>query len=148
MIKHINFEDNLFILTGMVRVIRDSLILDTASELFMPQTIDNLGFIDQTLATLLTRLTNNTYLINRNEQFDNFSVIEAEYSQVLLQFMTGSGNISATQFPAFKEKITTLQTNSQERKKIIDDSYSATSEEESETLISSDEYDALLKKKG
>jgi hypothetical protein len=48
--KHINFEDNIFVLNTRIRMIRDSLILDTDPELFLEKTVDDTNFIDLTLA--------------------------------------------------------------------------------------------------
>lgn len=124
--KKINFEDNIFILSMRVRMIRDLLLLETDTELFLKKTLEDIDFIDTTLATLLKNLSENAYLIERDEQFDNLSEIEWQFSQVLSLFLNGSGNISATLFPSFRERIVFLSNQSLSRKRIIDASVNST----------------------
>ena len=124
--KKINFEDNIFILSMRVRMIRDLLLLETDTELFLKKTLEDIDFIDTTLATLLKNLSENAYLIERDEQFDNLSEIEWQFSQVLSLFLNGSGNISATLFTSFRERIVFLSNQSLSRKRIIDASVNST----------------------
>jgi hypothetical protein len=145
MIKHINFEDNIFILNVRVRMIHDLLLLETNPELFLKKTIEDIDFIDDTLGILLDELMENTHLIERNEQFDNLSELEGQFSQILTQFLTGSGNISAIRFPALREKIIFLRTHSMTRKKAIHDSRKQTDGTILEPLVSSAELNELLK---
>ncbi|MDR2150289.1 MAG: hypothetical protein LBO67_05640 [Spirochaetaceae bacterium] len=145
--QQINFEDNLFILTNMIRIIRDLCILNTAPEFFLSKTLSDLDFIDQTLGLLLTRLIGNIHLINRSEHLDNFSAVEKEYWNVLTAFMDGSGTVCAALIPDSKNKITALQDNSRLRSKAINEAYQTQTnrEEDGNALVSSEEYNALLK---
>lgn len=143
--QQINFEDNLFILTNMIRTIHDICILNTAPEFFLSKTVYDLDFIDQTLGLLLTRLIGNIHLINRSEHLDNFSAVEKEYWNVLTQFMEGSGTVCAALIPDSKNKITTFQDNSRLRFKAISEACQTNKEEDNNVLVSSEEYNALLK---
>lgn len=126
-------------------MIHDLLLLETNPELFLKKTIEDIDFIDDTLGVLLDELIENTHLIERNEQFDNLSELEGQFSQVLTQFLTGSGNISALRFPALREKIIFLRTHSLTRKKAIADSRKQTDGTILEPLVSSTELNELLK---
>jgi hypothetical protein len=145
MIKHINFEDNIFVLNIRVRMIYDLLLLETNPELFLKKTLEDIDFVDDTLGLLLDELIENTHLIERNEHFDNLSELEEQFAQVLTLFLNGSGNISAIRFPALREKIVFLRTHSMTRRKTIDDSRKQTDGTILEPLVSSAEINELLK---
>jgi hypothetical protein len=143
--KRINFEDNIFIIAAKIRGIRDLLILDTDPELFLEKTMDDIAFVDHTLEMLLGNLMANECLSDRNETFINLADLESRFTQVLSVLRSGSGNISALNFPLIQEKIHILQDRSQERQKTIKEN----KEHEKETLlegaVSSDELSELLR---
>ncbi|MDR2484024.1 MAG: hypothetical protein LBD55_01350 [Treponema sp.] len=143
--KHINFEDNIFILNVKVRMIHDLLLLETDPELFLKKTIEDIDFLDDTLGLLLDDLIENTHLIERNELFDNLSHLERQFSDVLTFFLTSSGNISAVRFPALREKAVFLRTHSLTRKKTIDNMRNQMAGVILEPLVSSTELSELLK---
>jgi hypothetical protein len=126
-------------------MIQDLLLLEADPELFLKKTMDDIDFIDDALGMLLDDLLENIHLIERNELFDNLSMIEAEFSGALSLFLNGSGTISAVRFPALREKIIFLQTHSLTRKKTIDDSRKQTDGSVLEPLVSSAELNELLK---
>jgi hypothetical protein len=103
-------------------MIRDLLILDTDSELFLKKTVDDLDFIDTTMEALLSNLIENTNLIKRNEELDNLYDLEWQFSQVLIQFFSNSGNISVVRFPVLRDRLQQFQTRCMDRRKIIEDS--------------------------
>jgi hypothetical protein len=143
--KHINFEDNIFILNVKVRMIHDLFILETDPELFLKKTIEDIDFIDDTLGLLLENLSENIHLIERNELFDNLSELERQFSEALTFFLTSSSNISALRFPALREKIVFLRTHSLTRKKTIDSMRNETAGAVLDPLVSSSELSELLK---
>jgi hypothetical protein len=143
--KRINFEDNIFVLNTRIRMIRDLLILDTDPELFLEKTMEDMGFIDATLAFLLESLLKNERLIERDEQFYNLSETERQFSGVLSEILEGAGSISAVQFPVIRDKTAVLRNNSLERQKNIENSVSQGNKSSSEPVVSSDELSALLK---
>jgi hypothetical protein len=143
--KRINFEDNIFILSIRTRMIRDSFVLDTDPDLFLEKTIDDIEFIDHTLENLLKSLVENNRLLKRKEAYDHIVYLEWEFSQALADFFRGSGNISAAQFPIFREKIRFIQNRSQERRKAIDGQRGGEETGTIENGVSSDELSELLK---
>jgi hypothetical protein len=143
--KHINFEDNIFVLNTRIRMIRDLLILDTDPELFMEKTMEDLEFIDLTLTFLLVSLLENKRLIERDEQFHNLSETERQFCEVLSEILEGSGSISAVQFPVIRDKTTVLRNNSLERQKNIENTAFRGNKSSSEPVVSSDELSELLK---
>jgi hypothetical protein len=144
MTKHINFEDNIFILNVRVRMIRDLLALDADPGLFLDKTIDDVEFIDYTLEALLTILMGNSRLLERDEELDNLSSLEWQFSRVLSEFFSGTGTISAVRLPVIREKIMLLRNRSAERRKIIEKDRNDGGKT-AEPLVSSDELSELLK---
>jgi hypothetical protein len=143
--KHINFEDNIFILYARIRMIRDLFALDTDPDLFLEKTIDDINFINKALETLLGNLIENRRLLERDKAFDDLSDLEWQFSQALSEFFNSSGNISAAQFPILKEKISPLRSRSIERRKTIDESRGLSESSVTEPVVSSAELSELLK---
>jgi hypothetical protein len=141
----INFEDTLFIIHTRIQMLHEVLTLDISSDLFLDKTIDDMGFIDKTLDILIKALTDDTYILERDEQLDNISEMEWQFSQVLTRFLSVSGNISANRFPSFRERILVLRTQSTARRKTADDSRTKPDRAALEPLVSSEEMNELLK---
>ena len=117
--KHINFEDNIFVLNLRIRMIQDLLILDTDTELFLHKTLDDLDFINSSLNVLLSNLKENYRLIERDEQFHNLAETERQFCEVLSELDHGEGNISALEYPELRDKIGLLTGRSQDRQNAI-----------------------------
>ncbi|MDR2101150.1 MAG: hypothetical protein LBP43_01105 [Treponema sp.] len=143
--KRINFDDNIFILTQRIRIIRDLLALDADPDLFLEKTIEDVDFIDTTLEILLDNLVKNDRFIEREFQYENLSEMEWQFSQVLRELLNGSGNISVANFPMIREKIGIMEQHSGNRNKIIENSRGQTDKTPMESVVSSDELNELLK---
>jgi hypothetical protein len=143
--KHINFENNIFILYTRIRLLRDVLTLDTDPELFLEKTIDDIYFISNTLDTLLNNLTENRHLIERDTQFDNLSELEWQFSQVLNGFLSGSGILSSTVSAKYRDKLLEMRQLGQRRQEIIAGSIGKSGFMPSESVVSYDELSELLK---
>jgi hypothetical protein len=143
--KRINFEDNIFILSQRIRIIRDSLILDADPELFLEITLDDVDFIDHAMTILLKNLTENTRLIERDEQLYNLSRTEYQFGEVLSEFSNETGSISISKFPLISEKLDILRKQSLVRQQTISGSITEPDEIPDNTVVSSDELMELLK---
>jgi hypothetical protein len=143
--KRINFEDNIFILTQRIRMIQDLLALDADPELFLEKTIEDIDFIDTALGILLDSLVKNNRLIEQEIQYENLSEMEWQFSRVLAALSNGSGNISAANFPILREKIGIMEKHSQDRNKIIENFRLQSNKPSTESVVSSDELNELLK---
>jgi hypothetical protein len=145
--KHINLEDNIFLINTRIRMIRDLLILDTDPDLFLEKTMDDLDFIDNTMAVLMENLIQNKRLIDRDEQFHILSETEQLFFEVLSELSTGENEISSIRYPVIQGKVAALRTHSLERRRTIDDSI--TGEDNTvasmEPVVSPDELNELLK---
>jgi hypothetical protein len=144
--NRINFEDNIFILNVRIRAIRDMLSLDADPGFFLETTLNDLEFIDATLAALLDSLNNNRRYIEREEQFHNLLETERSLFGVLQVISSGDGTVSAGKFPEIKDRISLIQTHSLNRRKMIE----GTPLEDTRTMpveswVSRDELSELLK---
>jgi hypothetical protein len=140
--KHINFEDNIFILNARIRMIHDTLTIEADPELFLEKTLDDLEFISGVLDTLLANLIENVRLIERAGEFNNLSDLEWQFDQLLTRFCNGQDGISAAH-PDIRKKLLPLKSKSTARRKAIDGSRG--SGEQAEPVVSSDELSELLK---
>ncbi|MDR1586510.1 MAG: hypothetical protein LBS57_03535 [Treponema sp.] len=141
--KHINFEDNIFILNVRIRMIHDTLTIEADPGLFLEKTLDDLEFISGVLDALLANLIENVKFIERNSEFNNLSDLEWQFDQLLTRFCNGRDGISAVQYPGIQEKLLLLKSRSAARRKTIDGSN--VSGEQTEPVVSSDELSELLK---
>ena len=143
--KRVNFEDTIFILMVRIRVIQDSITLDADPELFLEKTLDDIRFIDGTLATVLGYLRENSRLIEREELLEHLSELEWQFSRVLQDMLDHEGNISVREIPPIREKLASYRSNSLERRKIIENLGPSEGSSSGEPVVSSDELTELLK---
>jgi hypothetical protein len=143
--KHLNLQDNIFILNSRLRILRDILVLDAEPSLFLEKTLDDINFLDQALDTLLAQIRNNNRIFERDEVLDYLSDLEWDFSQVLGEFFAGSGSISAASFPVIQDRIRMLQDRGAERRRAIGEERQSTTAPAMEHAVSSDELNELLK---
>ncbi|MDR1900716.1 MAG: hypothetical protein LBQ88_00335 [Treponema sp.] len=143
--KRINFENNIFILSERIRLLRDILCLETDLEIFLEKTIDDIYFINRTLDILLNILTQNKHLIERDTQFDNLSELEWQFSQVLSGFLSGTGIMAGTISEQYRDTVVQVRGQSQDRQEIIGNSIGKGNIMSGEPLVSYDELSELLK---
>ncbi|MDR2447121.1 MAG: hypothetical protein LBD58_07525 [Treponema sp.] len=143
--KPINFEDTLYILHSRIQMLQDILALDIPANLFLDKSIDDMEFIDKTLEVLIKILSEDTYIMERDEQLDNFSEAEWQFSQILVRFLGVSSTPSGGQYSVLKDKLSALRNKSVIRRKIADDSKSKKEGVETIPIVSSDEMSELLK---
>jgi hypothetical protein len=143
--KHINYEDNIFILNIRIRMLRNLLILDSEPDFFLGKTLDDIDFIDGTLTALMKSLLEHKHLIELEEHFHTLFETENRFLEVLSELQQGGGTISAQRFPVVGEKIDTLRNRSLERQKTIGHFLSQTDPFTSEMVVSSVELQELLK---
>jgi hypothetical protein len=145
MVKHINFEDNILLLSMRIRMIQDMFLLDADPDFFLEITVDDVDFIDRTLAVLLGSLIENKWLIEREEQIYNLSKTEYQFGELLSVLDAGQGSISAVRFPVIHEKIEALKKQSLARQKSIGEFLAESAEPPDNRVVGSDELIELLK---
>jgi hypothetical protein len=141
----INFEDNIFIISGRIRMIRDLLILDAEPDFFLEKTLDDIDFINHTLEVILDQLRGSEHFIEREEQFHNLAETEGQFAEVLTEMSRGKGSLGAALAPVAAKKITLVRAQSAERLAIIEHSVTRTGGGFPESVVSPDELQELLK---
>jgi hypothetical protein len=143
--KRVNLQDNIFILNSRLKVLRDTLILELDPALFMEKTIEDTEFLDRALETLLEYLQTHERLFERDEVLDYLSDLEWDFSRFLTDLSGSPGNISAVLYPALQERIGLLRARGAARLKIIGEGRKLVAVPSTESAVSSDELNELLK---
>jgi hypothetical protein len=144
--KRINFEDNTFILNNRLRMIANTIILDVDPDLFLEKTIDDMDFIDTSMAVLVNSLAKNEKLIDRSALFYNLMETESKFMNILDTIAKSDGAISVSEFPIIIEKIEGFRTRSIGRQDVIKDAIDALDETPQDpNVVSSDELLELLR---
>jgi hypothetical protein len=125
-------------------MIQDLLILDTDPDIFLNKTMEDLDFINTSLATLLAALKESFRLIERDEQFHNLEETERIFREVLSDADHGEGNISGLQYPELREKAAVLTSQSQERQRSIAELIVETKHLSLEPVVGYEELHELL----
>ena len=142
--KRINFEDIIFILTVRIRMIRDLLQLDTDPDHFYRQTIVDLEFITSIMDMLTEKFIENLKFLDREAEADNILDAEWQLSQLLNEISKNSSPFSSAVYPELPVLINKLRTNSNKRRKQIEESYVPSEQSSNEPVVSHAELNGLL----
>lgn len=145
MIKQDNYRDNLYLLLGRIKLIRDTIVLDIDPELFLEKTMEDIEFIHKSLGSLSKKIQENQRLIDREELLSHLSELEWQFSHVLSEILGGAGNISTAWNPAFRERMLQLRKNSLERRETSESIGEIDRDNPKEPVLSSSELNELLK---
>ncbi|MDR0785594.1 MAG: hypothetical protein LBE74_06915 [Treponema sp.] len=142
--KPLNFEDTLYILNERIQILYDFLSLNLSEDLFHEKNMDDMDFIDKILDILLKNLMEDAYLLDRDEQLDNLSETEWQFSQVLTKFMSTSNDLHHSSLS--RDKFFALRDRSAARRKTAEDSQIKIEKMSDVSVISEDEMSKLLKR--
>jgi len=142
--KRINFEDNMFVISLRIKMIRDLLKLDTDGALFYKQTMNDLEFIDSTMNMLSEKFLNNLKILERDAEAENILAVEWDFGQILNQISNNSNLFSPADYPEIPVLIANFKKNSAKREKQIEDSYVPAGHSTSEKTVSKAEITGLL----
>jgi hypothetical protein len=114
----IALEDTIFIVGIRMRMIRDTLRLNPPPDIFLEKCLDDLCFINHVLVSL-------SQMINENSGgfVDYLLDTEWQFSQLLIEFSVDSSPFSIRAFPDTREKIASLRTESDTRRKTLEESF-------------------------
>ena len=145
MSRHINFEDNIFIVNMRIRVIRDLLFLDADPELFLDKTMDDIVFINKTQDTLMGILMNNNRYIDRDEQFHNLVETEWRFQDVLYKLTNEENSFTIKNKPKIIENLEAIRNQSVERRRVLEKLFkNEVDKPNTEPVVSVDELRELL----
>ena len=142
--RQINFEDNIFILNAGIRLISDFLCLDVDQELFLDKILDDMAFTDRALAGLAKSLTENTMLVDREEELSKLADLEWRFDQLLTGIRGNTSVINALNLSQNRDTLAQYKNNSAQRRRSIENSRSQDYQNESEPVVTSYELNQLL----
>jgi hypothetical protein len=134
---NIVIEDSIFIIGMRMRMIRDTLRLNPPSDLFLEKCLDDLCFINHVLVSL-----GQTIIENNGGFVDYLLDTEWQFSQLLIEFSVDSSPFSIRSFPDTREKIASLRTESDTRRKTLEESF-VLAGDLAEPVVSSAEMNGL-----
>jgi hypothetical protein len=125
-------------------MIRDLLRLDTDSNIFYRQTMNDLEFISSVLDTLNIQFLENLKFLDREVEADNILDAEWQFSQIINEISSNSSPFSPSFYPELPAIIAKLRADSQKRKKSVEESYVPSDNSIAEPVVSSAELNGLL----
>tara|TARA_B100000614_G_scaffold140152_1_gene124594 strand:- start:994 stop:1485 length:492 start_codon:yes stop_codon:yes gene_type:complete len=144
MASKVHYEDNLFFLHSILRTVESGLRLDVDAEYFRDKVLEDVFFIDATLMRMFSSLKENPYLINRASYLRSLRRTVVAFSDFLEQFARGDLGFSDA-VSAYSERLTTAQhAHHQVRKEIDLILDQEDPDEETASVVSSQEYGFLL----
>jgi hypothetical protein len=106
--KHLNYEDNIFILNTQIRMVADLLLLDADEELFLGKTVEDIGFIGATIDRVLESLLENKQIMDWDAQIFNLADTARRYSALLESIMNEQTVFTVNKHPAMGETVNAL----------------------------------------
>lgn len=140
----IHYEDNLFFLHSILRVVESGLRLEIDMEFFRDKILDDLLFIDAMIMRMNTALRENEHLLHRITYFRSLRRAITAYTVFLDQLLDGSMN-GADAFEPYHEKLASSRSEHITLRHEVDAILDSVDPESSEeTIVSSEEYGFLL----
>jgi hypothetical protein len=100
-----NYEDNIFILNIMIRMLADMMKLDADPDIFLEKTVADLDFIAAKLNLLKESLSYNKYLISRDTQLHNLDETYEHFLDLLNGMARGKGRFNVINYPYTRESV-------------------------------------------
>jgi len=115
MSKRIHIEDTLFFLQSRLKLLADGLILNLEPDLFLESYLQDLDFLESSLAYCIEAIQENEKYIDWEEQVQNMLDIEEDFESLLDDLIQGKGNLGAACIP-ISEKLELYKSSSKSRK--------------------------------
>ena len=125
-------------------MIRDTLHLDPAPELFLEKSLDDLTFIDGAMELLVKTIRENGSQYGANGESEYVADTEWQFNQVLTEFLLESSPFSAHASPETMQKIAIMRAASESRRKIIEENGPPLEIAMAEPVVTSAELNGLL----
>ncbi len=145
MAARVNYEDNIFYLSSLIKTLSTGVSLDIDSEIFREKIIEDVAFVHATISRLHDSLRDNVYLIRRMEYMRDLS----RAVQLFIEFLEKIDNPETPFYAALAETETTFKRYHDEQQRMqreltraLRSSPSRT--EEQEDIIGRDEYRFLF----
>lgn len=90
----VNYEEDLFLLKGLIKYWNDALNIPADPEMFSGKLMDDLDFIDSFFKKILASLQNSPNLIHRGELLHNFAGAESAFIACLESILAGASPLA------------------------------------------------------
>ena len=146
MIMKVHYEDNLFFLSTLVKALKTGLAQDIDPEFFIDKVIEDIFFIDSSLAKTFNTLKSSTHLIKRKEYLRVLFRTKKVFIEFLEEIVGGklafSPNLEPF-FPKLKNSLNEHIKDNEEIHLLLEDG-SDLAEAVEDDVISRTEYQFLL----
>ena len=142
--KQVNFEDTIYILNVMIRMIRDLLKLDTDAGVFLRKTMEDLEFTGSVLEELTVKLAAHPDLPSRENEAINLSDVQWQYSRLLDEVCGEASPFFGLLTPEIRRRINVLVSENSARRKYLDESLLQPENPNDEPVVSQAEMCGLL----
>lgn len=88
MTENTNYEDNLFFLSQIIGQTENACKLNLDQSLFQCKLIDDIIFVDHTMQHIFKNLTENSFLINRNQYLHSLMKKKKRFTDLLNEFLS------------------------------------------------------------
>ncbi len=145
MTPRVNYEDDIFFLSSIVKSLSNGIELDIDPEFFRDKIIEDIAFVNMTLNRLKDSLQENAYLIRRTEYMREL----ARAVQVFCNFLDSVNSSESALGEALRDSSETVQRYRSEQAEVLNYLNRTIRSEktqvtEEEHIVSQDEYRFLL----
>jgi len=143
--KQINFGDNIFFLTLILKGLSSGVRLSLDNDLFLDKLVEDIFFLEGSIGKVFELIKQRALLIDRLEHLKNLEILSSDFAALLGEIMTGDV-LAAEHLAAFSEKFESIKDHqhklvSEMRGIIHDTDQSKTTEED---MVSREEFEFLL----
>jgi hypothetical protein len=144
MATKVNYDDNLFFLISLTKVLGNGLKLELDADYFKDKVLEDILFIDRTLHQIYEALSVNAYLINRKGHLRELMRAKRSFADLLDEVINGKSRFSHELSP-FESKLSSARAQHISDISDIQDSVEpGQSAEQSGDVVSQDEFRFLF----
>jgi len=143
--EKLKYDDNIFYLNEIITTIENAIKLEIDSDLYLDKLVEDILFVETTLARLYNSLIENQLLIRRSEHLRRLLRSKQQFCELLERISDGETTIGsnlAPFFPKFQELVSEQRDHIDEIHALLDAHVVAT--EQSEDMVSQEEFRILM----
>lgn len=144
MYKRIRYDDNIFFLSSMIRILLDAIKIKVDAEYFAQKIFEDIIFIDSSICRMYDSLKKNNNLINRKNHLHSILKLKHSYT-ILISTILNHNEDYAQAYASVRSQLTSLAASHRDDEHIIRKELSSdNSEHTNQEIISCDELDFLM----
>ncbi len=148
MATRVNYGDNLFFVTTVIRTLRSGLKLEVDADFFLDKIVEDVFFVDRILEQIYESLRVNTFLINRKDHLHELMRTKRNFADLLHEIIEGDFHLKAN-LDAFSSKFRDAhERHVHDISDIQNAMDSPDTEADTQAIVSQDEFRFLLEGDG